>query len=90
MGRIYMIPVRVKKDNVVKPDDWPFMEQSEKILADTPDTWKAYPPTEAGMLDIIKMEFGEMTRAGTHEARMTELVHLASACLQLWRHYNAT
>ena len=91
MARVYLFPVqRSDSKTVADPDDWPFMEQSGKVLANIPDTWKAYPNTEAGMMDIIKMEFGEVTRAGSPKERMAELVHLASACLHLWRHYNAT
>lgn len=76
------------KPEVVRPDDWPFMEQSEKVLANIPDTWKQYPADEAGMMGIINMEHCELKRASTDEDKMHELVHLASACLHMWRMLN--
>jgi hypothetical protein len=51
-----------------------------------------YPDTPEGMTKIIEMEYGEVMAAwkdqlGT-EAVSHELVHLASACLHLWRRLN--
>lgn len=80
--------VRSKVASQAKPEDWPFMEQSGMVLKNHPETWKAYPQTEEGMLGIIKMEYGELMKAATVEDRMHELIHVASACLLLWRHYN--
>ena len=73
----------------VRPDDWPFMEQSGKVLDKLPATWAAYPETEAGMLGIIDMEHNELKKAVITEDKMRELVHLASACLHYWRHLHA-
>lgn len=70
-----------------KPQDWPFMEQSGKVLENHPATWDAYPDTEEGMIGILKMEYGEFAKATTVKDRMHELVHVASACLLLWRYY---
>lgn len=68
-----------------KPKDWPFMEQSGKVLNDIPDTWKAYPDNEKGKMDIIVMEYNELRAAMSDEQKMHELIHVASACLNLWR-----
>ena len=68
-----------------RPKDWEFMKQSGEVLSNKPDTWKAYPDTEAGKVDIIKMEYNEFLNATTPDDMCHELVHLASACLCLWR-----
>lgn len=68
-----------------KPADWPFMELSGKILKDLPTTWRQYPMTEEGMMGIIDMEYGELKRTSTVDEMKQELVHLSTACLQLWR-----
>lgn len=70
-----------------KPKDWEFMLQSGEVLRNLPETWTAYPDTEGGRKAIVEMEFKEFMDAGTPEAREHELVHLASACLHLWRYY---
>lgn len=75
-----------------KPKDWAFMEQSGKVLKNLPATWSQYPNTIEGAKKIIEMEYGEVMaacndRLGT-EAVSHELVHLASACLHLWRKLN--
>ena len=70
-----------------KPKDWEFMLQSGEVLRNLPETWTAYPDTEGGRRAIVEMEFKEFMDAGTPEARAHELVHLASACLHLWRYY---
>ena len=75
-----------------KPKDWEFMVQSGKTLKNLPPTWMSYPDTPEGMVGIIEMEFGEVMAAwkdqlGT-EAVSHELVHLASACLHMWRRLN--
>ena len=70
-----------------KPKDWEFMLQSGEVLRNLPETWTAYPDTEGGRKAIVEMEFKEFMDAGTPEAREHELVHLASACLHLWRFY---
>lgn len=71
-----------------RPKDWKFMEQSKEVLADIPDTWKQYPHTKDGLTDIIRMEFDELMKAGDKKDVCHELVHLASACLYLWRYLN--
>lgn len=71
-----------------KPADWEFMKQSGEVLADIPDTWKAYPHDTQGMKDIICMEYHEFKKAESEKDMSHELVHLASACLYLWRHLN--
>lgn len=68
-----------------KPADYAFMEESEKVLNDIPDTWKAYPQTIDGAMNIISMEYKELQNA---KDKSHELVHLASACLHLWRMLN--
>lgn len=68
-----------------KPVDWTFMEESEKVLANIPDTWKDYPKTVLGKTSIIEMEFNEFKEAQTVKDKQHELIHLASACLNLWR-----
>ena len=75
-----------------KPKDWEFMVQSGKTLKNLPPTWMSYPDTPEGMVGIIEMEYGEVMAAwkdklGT-EAVSHELVHLASACLHMWRRLN--
>ena len=75
-----------------KPKDWAFMQQSGEVLKNIPATWMQYPNTVDGMVKIIEMEYGEAMAAvkdqlGT-EAVSHELVHLASACLHLWRRLN--
>ena len=74
-----------------KPADWPFMEQSAKMLADFPETWRQYPDTTNGAMAIITMEYEELMRQKDAADKMRESVHLASACLHLWRmlHANA-
>ena len=71
-----------------KPKDWKFMEEAEKVLANIPDTWKTYPRNEQGMCDIIDMEYKELKEAIGKENKKHELIHLASACLNLWRKLN--
>lgn len=71
-----------------KPKDWKFMEQSGEVLANIPDTWKAYPHDTQGMKDIVCMEYHEFKKAESEKEMSHELVHLASACLYLWRHLN--
>ena len=70
------------------PKDWAFMEKSGKVLADIPETWKQYPDNESGMMSVIEMEYGELRNATTDKQKCHELVHLASACLRLWRRIN--
>lgn len=70
-----------------KPRDWEFMQQSAKTLANLPETWTAYASDEGGRMGIIQMEYGELMNAQTKEEKMHELVHVASACLHLWRLY---
>lgn len=70
------------------PKDWAFMEKSGKVLDNIPETWKAYPATEAGMMGVIDMEYNELKKAMTDKDKSCELVHLASACLRLWRRLN--
>ncbi len=103
MRRIVYLPVKVaqmaakekngkevqEKKMLALPDDWPFMEESGKILDNMPETWKQYPLNPAGKAAIIDMEYKEMVAAITKEDKKHELVHLASACLNLWRELNA-
>ena len=70
-----------------KPRDWKFMEQSALTLNSLPETWTAYSSDEGGRMGIIDMEYGELKKAKTKEEKMHELVHVASACLHLWRLY---
>lgn len=70
-----------------KPRDWKFMEQSALTLNKLPETWTAYTSDEGGRMGIIDMEYGELKKAQTKEEKMHELVHVASACLHLWRLY---
>lgn len=70
-----------------KPRDWQFMEQSALTLNKLPETWTAYSSDEGGRMGIIQMEYGELMNASTKEEKMHELVHVASACLHLWRLY---
>ena len=70
-----------------KPRDWKFMEQSALTLNTLPETWTAYPDNEGGRMSIIDMEYNELKQAKTKEQKMHELVHVASACLHLWRLY---
>lgn len=75
-----------------KPKDWAFMEQSGKVLKDYPATWMQYPNTVEGVRAIVEMEYGEVMAACRDqlgaEAVSHELVHLASACLLMWRKLN--
>lgn len=73
---------------IEKPKDWAFMKQSDEVLREHPATWMAYPNTEAGAKSIIDMEYCEYKGARTLEEYNRELVHLASACLLLWRKLN--
>ena len=70
-----------------KPRDWKFMEQSALTLNNLPETWTAYSTDEGGRMGIIDMEYGELKNAQTKEEKVHELVHVASACLHLWRLY---
>ena len=70
-----------------RPRDWKFMEESALTLNHLPETWTAYSSDEGGRMGIIDMEYGELKRAQTKEEKMHELVHVASACLHLWRLY---
>ena len=70
-----------------KPRDWKFMEESALTLSNLPETWTAYSTDEGGRMGIIDMEYGELKKAQTKEEKMHELVHVASACLHLWRLY---
>ena len=75
-----------------KPKDWAFMVQSGETLKNLPPTWMQYPNTQEGMVKIIEMEYGEVMAAWKDKmgdkAVSHELVHLASACLHLWRRLN--
>lgn len=71
-----------------KPKDWEFMKKSGEILENPPDTWKPYAHNLEGNIDIISMEFSELMKAETREDRMHELIHLATACLRMWRDCN--
>lgn len=73
-----------------KPRDWKFMEESAKTLNNIPETWTAYSDNEGGRMSIIGMEYNELKQAKTKEEKMHELVHVASACLHLWRLYAGT
>lgn len=68
-----------------KPKDWEFMKQSGEVLKNIPDTWKTYPDTDAGKMSIIDMEYNELKMTKDTESTCHELIHLASACLYLWR-----
>lgn len=70
-----------------KPSDYTFMEESERIMKNHPDTWNVYPKTLDGAMGIIKMEFKELENS---KDKSQELVHLASACLYAWRMLNDT
>lgn len=76
-----------------RPADWPYMELSGQILKNPPETWKVYPKTEDGLFGIIDMEYHELQNAimenRPKEDIMRELVHLGTATLAMWRHYNA-
>lgn len=72
-------------DKKEKPKDYVFMEESERVLKNKPITWKAYPNTEDGAMKIIEMEYKELMES---KDKSHELVHLASACLLLWRKMN--
>ena len=79
----------VKASEDDKPADWPFMEQSGEVLADIPATWKQYPDTIAGRMQIIDMEYCELQNAKAKGGDVSkELVHLGSAALYLWRMIN--
>ena len=84
--RYLLFPSVQKKQEL--PEDWPFMEQSGEVLKNLPATWKTYPDDEKGRMGIITMEFNELQKAATPDAKMHELIHLASACLHLWRLYH--
>lgn len=71
-----------------KPKDWEFMKKSGEILENPPETWKPYAHNLEGNIDIISMEFSELMKAETREDRMHELIHLATACLRMWRDCN--
>ena len=81
-----------KAYSFVKPKDWAFMQQSGEVLKNIPATWMQYPNTAEGMVKIIEMEYGEVMAAWKEKmgdkAVSHELVHLASACLHLWRRLN--
>ena len=81
---LLILPKRSNSD-WEKPKDWPFMEDSGKVLDNIPNTWKQYPNDEAVRVKIIDMEYLEFKQAKTKDAMKHELVHLASACLYLWR-----
>ena len=71
-----------------KPKDWAFMEKSSKVLSCLPTTWKQYSQNELGRMKIIEMEFNELKNAPDLCSQSQKLIHLASACLHLWRYIN--
>jgi hypothetical protein len=71
-----------------KPKDWAFMKQSGNVLKNYPATWMTYPNTIEGARGIIDMEYNEYKNAASYQDISHELVHLASACLLLWRKLN--
>ena len=71
-----------------KPKDWAFMKQSRNVLKNYPATWMSYPNTIEGVRGIIDMEYNEYKNASSYQDISHELVHLASACLLLWRKLN--
>ena len=71
-----------------KPKDWAFMKQSGNVLKNYPATWMTYPNTIEGASGIIDMEYNEYKNAASYQDISHELVHLASACLLLWRKLN--
>lgn len=72
-----------------RPNDWSYMEESEKVLNNPPQTWRAYPDSKEGRLGIINMEYQELQNAivagKSNEEIMKELVHLGTATLHYWR-----
>ena len=68
--------------------DKAFMEGCIEVLTNIPETWKKYPDTIEGACKIVDMEANEITRAITKEDKSCECIHLASACLNLWRKLN--
>ena len=71
-----------------KPKDWEFMKLSGEVLKNIPDTWKQYPDSETGKMAIVEMEYNELRNTKTKEQMAHEAIHLASACLCLWRKLN--
>lgn len=71
-----------------KPKDWAFMKQSGNVLKNYPATWMSYPNTVEGVRGIIDMEYNEYRNVESYQDISHELVHLASACLLLWRKLN--
>lgn len=83
--RYIFIPIKHTEQSSDRPADWPFMEQSGKLLDDLPDTWKAASSDDGGKATIISTEYGEFLNAKTDMQKMKALVRLASACLFMWR-----
>lgn len=81
--RVIIFPSQEKE--TTKPKDYKFMEESEQVLNDPPATWMKYPYSEDGLMSIIDMEYNELKEATTTEQKKHELIHVASACLHLWR-----
>ena len=77
-----------KKEENAMPKDWAYMQKSDKVLKNMPETWKQYPDNLPGMMDVIEMEFNELKNAMTDKEKSCELVHLGSACLRMWRRLN--
>ena len=75
-------------ESYVSISDRKFMDCCEEVLSDIPDTWKEYPDTKTGRMGIVDMEYLELRAVKTNEEMKHELVHLASACLHLWRLLN--
>lgn len=80
-----MLVVIPRSKSYEKPKDWAFMAKSEQVLNNIPETWKQYPNSIQGKTEIIDMEYNEFKQAQTIKERQHELIHLASACLNLWR-----
>ena len=82
--------VLTKSASKALPEDWEFMKQSGEVLEDIPDTWKQYPDNINGRASIVDMEYKEFQSAPDKEKKKHELMHLASACLYMWRALNSS
>ena len=71
-----MIVITHKYDSIGNNPDREFMEECAKVDKHHPTTWIGSP------MEIITMEYQELMKKPSKK----ELYHLATACLNAWRH----
>lgn len=76
---IMLTPCKIEDD---------FIKKVLEILSSKPKEWEKYSSSEKGINTIITMEYNELMNSNSLEDKKHSLIHLASACVSLWRKLN--